>query len=503
MAAREVELKLHVHPRDLARVAGLPVLVRVADGPPVTVRLRTTYYDTPDLRLAAAGVALRVRAVGDGPSGGYVQAVKTMAGDQPGDSAGVAVRREWEWPIAGPGPDLARLDAQGVGSVVPDDARSALVPVFTTDFQRTLLLVRPDERSLIEVVVDDGAITAGTGQAPISEVELELKSGKVGQLFELALALHRHIPMRLATDNKAEVGYRLVTGHRPSGSPAEPLGLSPMTTVAEAFRHIVRNGLRHLLANEACALGGGDAEGLHQVRVATRRLRFALGLFADRLAGEDAAHLRRELRWLVERLSIARDWDVTQTVLRAVVGDGGPLPAAVAAARTDAAEDAAAALSGARASRLLLTLGEWLENGRWQPADEDGRAALEAPVAGWAVAWLAELHGKARKAGRDLDEAGEDKLRRRLRKLGHAAAFCRGVFPAAPTRAYLAALEGVLALLDDLHDVSTTRRRLARLEPSREALVEAEERLSGFAAERRALLPERWAAFRAVPVFWE
>ena len=62
---REVELKLHAASADLARVAALPALQALADGPAATQRLRTAYFDTPDLKLAANGVAVRVRQEGD------------------------------------------------------------------------------------------------------------------------------------------------------------------------------------------------------------------------------------------------------------------------------------------------------------------------------------------------------------------------------------------------------------------------------------------------------
>ncbi len=96
-AVREVELKLHVAPADLARVAALPSVLEQAEGAATVRHLRTVYFDTPDLRLFAQGVALRVRRDGDR----FTQTLKTVNSATSSDSAGVAVRREWDWPVAG------------------------------------------------------------------------------------------------------------------------------------------------------------------------------------------------------------------------------------------------------------------------------------------------------------------------------------------------------------------------------------------------------------------
>ena len=77
---REIELKLHVASSDLARLARHPALVGLQQGTAASTRLYTVYFDTPDLRLARFGVALRVRRQG----GQYFQTVKTLSGGSSG-----------------------------------------------------------------------------------------------------------------------------------------------------------------------------------------------------------------------------------------------------------------------------------------------------------------------------------------------------------------------------------------------------------------------------------
>ncbi|MCW2243656.1 CYTH and CHAD domain-containing protein [Azospirillum canadense] len=511
-------MKLLLDPRDLGRVPALPALREHADGDPVVRHLHTVYFDTPDLRLYANGVALRVRR----EDGRFIQTLKTVNSATSGDSAAVAVRKEWDWTIAGAEPDLTPLEAEGVAVLVPADARGALVPLFTTEFQRTTLLFRPDTLTAIELAVDEGRITAGNACAPISEVELELKAGRVGRLFDAALALQRSVPARIGTESKAEVGYRLVTGRLPTPVLPEPLGLSPVTTVAEAYRHIVRHCLRQLLANEACALAGGDVEGLHQMRVALRRLRTAIRLFRPLVGKPEACHAGDGIRWFIGQLGPAREWDVllSNVIAPLAASDKAPdgLPAladAVRQARRAPAEDAVRAIQSPRCTGLILALGAWLEDGRWHSgADPALRAQLDRPMASLSGAWLAVQHAKAVKAGKDLsdrdgDEAGaaRDRLRRRLRKLRYTVEFFRGLYAESATLPFIGALEAMLDALDADHDAAVARnllRQLADEVPSHRSAADAAAKwLAKRTGKRRKQSADLWRAFRDMPAFWQ
>lgn len=507
-AAREVELKLLVLPEDLGRIVTLPFLRQMAQGEPHKRELRTVYYDTPDLRLAADSVALRVRQEGDR----IVQTVKTLSDDSPSDSAGVAVRREWDWLIATPEPDLSVLEPSGAGALIPRDLRERLVPIFVTRFDRTVLLVRPDGRTTVEVAVDDGEIVAGDRRERICELELELKDGRMGRLFQMALGVLKHIPVRIAVENKAEIGYRLVTGRVPRPVDTSPVALSPITTVAEAFRHIVRQGVRQILDNEACALADGDAEGLHRIRIALRRLRLALKLFGEVIPAPEIEEFRGELQWAIGSLSLARDWDVLCGAILAPLAEGnevpagiGPLSAAAAMARRLPATRALDSLRSVRFSRMILGLCSWLEEGTWHTeADTERRRKLDEPMTALSVEWLDALAAKVRKAAKDV-EIGETadtrKLRSRLRRLATAANLFRGLHPPGLVRPFVGALDPLLDSLDAQHDHATARQlleSLAEMVPADPVIAV----LDGRTRRVRQDLAAQWLALRDLPAFW-
>lgn len=513
-AAREVELKLYVAPGNLAKLVRHPALVGLQHGTAASQRLYTVYYDTPDLALAAYGVALRVRRQG----AQRIQAVKTMNSETPGDAAAVAVRREWEWQVPSDDPDISLLTLDGVREVVPQDALPAIRPMFLTDFQRTTLMLRPDPLTAIEVALDTGEIRAGVAHRPISEVELELKAGSITALFQLAHELQRIVPLRIATESKAEAGFSLVTGALPRPSKAPPLALTPAATVSESFRHVVRNCMSHALANHACAVAGLEAEGIHQMRISLRRLRSALGLFDDVIASADARTLKEEVKWLAERLGPARDWDILQTQFfepyaEKQGSDEGVrlLGQAIADSRRSAHARAVEALHAPRYTTLMLGLGDWLESGRWnEDAAPDVKPLLVRPMADLAGIWLDLRHRKSRKSGRQIRKLDPDqrhRLRISFKKLRYAVEFFRGLYPPGAVRPYLEAVEALQDLLGTLNDAAVSRRMIDALSADagrdvRRAAGDFSDWLERRMRRHTGDLPERWRDYERVEPFW-
>ncbi|MCM0021822.1 MAG: inorganic triphosphatase, partial [Tagaea sp.] len=331
----EIELKLAMPAEAFSTLARDPkLLALVGTAPGSRKRYVTTYFDTPDRRLAEAQLALRVRR--DGRR--RIQTVKTAA--QPA-TAGLA-RGEWEREIVGEAPviDDAWLTEIGDKTVrkllAKPKVRGRLSALFTTDFRRQAWRVRYGV-SDIELALDKGEIAAGRGTSPIAEVELELKSGDPTDLYGLAREIAGIVPAVVESRSKAERGYALLakrtSEHR--AVRARPLALRAEASVADAFMQIGRGCFRHLRANESLVRGKPFLDGVHQLRVALRRLRSALTAFRDVLPEDERKRMSEELRWIASACGQARDWDVFRSELLKPLTDhiaDDPALAGVAAA---------------------------------------------------------------------------------------------------------------------------------------------------------------------------
>ncbi|WP_322047078.1 CYTH domain-containing protein [Paraburkholderia sp. J67] len=175
------------------------------------IQLENIYFDTPELALARAKSALRLRRAPEG----WLQTFKTVGVAR----NGLHARHEWEMPVAGEALEVEKLlhecDEAGVSTAL-SAAASNLIPLFRTDFTRTLWVLT-HAGAQVEAAVDQGEITADVNgearRAPICEIELELKDGDEAVLHTLADELAKALP-GLAPDDisKAQRGYKLREG---------------------------------------------------------------------------------------------------------------------------------------------------------------------------------------------------------------------------------------------------------------------------------------------------
>jgi len=220
----EIELKLLAPHGTLERLREMPIIVQHARSRGAVRRLETVYYDTPERLLFKHGMSLRVRRSGKQ----FIQTLKFLP-----DMAQPLARRQWEAPVDGAAPDLARLPIDEVGDPVTTLAEDALVPVFATKVRRYARLLDLPGAS-VEIAFDEGTIEAGGRQEGLSEIELELKSGNAGALFDLGTQLLDAAPLQLGTRSKAERGYTLAFDLVQPAAKAELLAITAEHVVDDA-----------------------------------------------------------------------------------------------------------------------------------------------------------------------------------------------------------------------------------------------------------------------------
>jgi len=199
--ALEQEIKLVVTGEQPLDISALP-LVGFQRSELKTTRLVSTYFDTPDFDLIKQGLGLRLRFDGEN----WLQTVKDTG--QVAD--GLHQRQEWEHPLSGQSFDLAVLRQTPLQSIVDDEQLWAtLSPIFTTEFNRQHCLLETEQHTTIELAYDRGRVYTATSEAPIHEVELELKSGQLDYLKKLAQDLCLTEPLKASNQSKAKQGYEL------------------------------------------------------------------------------------------------------------------------------------------------------------------------------------------------------------------------------------------------------------------------------------------------------
>lgn len=271
------------------------------------VQFDAIYFDTPRYRLRRLGADFRIKRTEDR----YMQTVKLLSTG--GGSAGGAVlsREEHQKEVSGFVPDLPAA-REALSELSRQLGANDLSPLFSTAGTRALFDVKWRD-SRIAVSVDDGryvGLRGQTRQLPMHELELELLSGKVDSLLDLAERLNDRFDIRQTLFSKADFGYHLVSPAyrlRPVKWKRHGRGVELHTLKAQLGR-----ALSHFLMNDPLLLHD-RLSAVHQSRVAIRRARAVLRAHKRQIDYLERKGLNGELKWLQERLGEARDWQVFDT----------------------------------------------------------------------------------------------------------------------------------------------------------------------------------------------
>ena len=489
---REVELKLAVHGSFLMPALTNDNLGIAAAEELPRLETRTTYYDTRDLRLARYGITLRYRT---GEEGGP----------------------RWTLKLLVPGEDQTsheEVNFRAPAARVPDDARdlvtafvraAPLKAVASIRTGRDRWLLKDDGGSDLAEVVDD-VVSVYEGRRVVGRFrELEIEGRKLDRSGMEGVSKLLQDAGALASEPIPKVVRAL--GSRATGGPDVPqyLAVDPGDPCGRAVQAAIANGLFRLILHDPVTRIGSDLEGVHQMRVATRRMRSDLRTFRPLVDEQWVTPLRAELKWLGDILGAVRDLDVQQARMVHTAGDlaseVGPLFDEIAERHEPARATLRAELNSVRYVKLLDRLVDAVHNPVLTPlAEKSCEDQLPGLVAG---PWR-----KLEKAARKLKQDGPDEAYHRVRILAkrsrYAAEAVTGALPAEKSKdaarfaKRCAAVQDVLGDFQDaivaaglIKDVGVGRPQAGYMNF---ALGRMAEREYALASKKKAEFPEVWAS---------
>lgn len=397
--------------------------------PKPTKRLVDTYLDTEDWRVCRAGYVLRLRRAGAG-------AEMTLKDRTPSDSG---LRKRVEITQALPeNADAQSVDTEGavgrrIRALAGVRVLRVVLEVRTT---RRPFDLKIDQQAVAELALDETVISSGDGQRPtrLRRVEIEVLPSWAEVLEPVVERLRITCGLQPATLSKFEAGL-LAAGLEVPGPPdlgATQLPRSP--SVGDVAYVVLRRNLASMLAHEPGTRLGEDAEELHDMRVATRRMRAALSLFSDALPVR-AHHVRDELGWLGRTLGSVRDLDVqlerldqwARDLPEEDKGALDELARLLERERDEARSQLLSALDSARYERLLTSYTAMLRQG---PSRRS--AAARAPAVAVVPDLVQARHRSATKAAKraQRSRAADDfhLLRIRCKRLRYALEFVSEIY---------------------------------------------------------------------------
>ncbi len=481
-------LEFSLPPEDLSRLVRLPGLLRSGRA----ARMALAWHDTADGTLAAGN-----------------QALCDPGSAEPWRIEALHPSHALFWPPCAPSPLLAQAAEAVLVPSLPGPVLS--IAAFRGRRHSFTNLDMDQHAGLVEVVVQEGHLRGPDAIRPVCRVQL---AGPPAAMAEQVAALGAAV--RLGVPRAGLAAEAVALAHGAAPQPCH-LGLPPVVpgqSLSTAMAVVMGSLLGVMLHWSASAGDGVGPVPVHQMRVATRRLRSALSIFKHPAACAQTAPLGAALRVTAAQLGAARDWDVFLTGLGLQVSEAFPddprLAALLAAGQRRRAKAYAALrdhLGSAAFRSVSLSLACAANLRPWDGLDPARDQVLQADAAAFASEVLARRLRRVRHAGRGLRHLpvpALHELRKDCKRLRYAAEFFAPLFPAKPGRRFLrhlGALQEVLGLLNDGAAAAGLLAQLGRVgEGYAAGLVNGF--VAGGSGATRTAVRQAWHSFRHADPFW-
>ena len=463
----------------------IPGVVRTAG--PTEYDLDAVYFDTAELSLATYGITLR-RRTGDDDSGWHL---KLPVGQD---------RREIRVPLG----RAVKTPPAVLRRAVRIYTRGArLRPVATIRTRRLVTALIAEDGGTAAEFCDDhvGSELAGTGLEPQSwrEWEVEVVDADAAILDAAESVVLAAGAAR--GDHSSKLSRVLAHLMPEEPTPAMASAGGPAVDVAVAYITTQREEIVRLDP----AFRAEEADAVHDMRVAVRRLRSCLATYRKLFDVDVVTDLRHELRWLGGALGEARDAEVLQAQVRRAIGREpadsvvGPIAARLDddldTAYREGRRAALAVLDGQRYIDLLDTIDQLTSS---PPVSDLGTLPARDVVPAlihhdWRR--LTKAVGRADAAASAADRDVElHEARKAAKRVRYAAESAEPIFGKRARRLVKTA-KRIQTILGDHHDTVVERELLRRV--GREAHLAGEDtftfgRLDALAEVRADELDRRW-----------
>jgi triphosphatase len=450
-----------------------------------------TWLDTAEGSLAAAGLAL------EQPRRGTRRLLRTLP----------APGAPWR-----PGGGAERLGELRAGAA-PDEANGMpLLPIAGFAGSSTRLALAGG----VEAILLRGGLRSVVADAPAARLTL---SGPCPAVLETIAALADARPVLPARTTLAEQARALARGETPRprrlGAPVLDPDLGVEAALELALGHLTEVMLWHAPA----AAAGETPEGVHQMRVAIRRLRSLLKVFRPACDGPALRDFDAGLKAIASALGPARDWDVFLGGLGAELAAALPEEPRIGALLRAARQrrDAAYAalrpvLEGPPLRRVAWRAVALTETRPWrEESDAEAEARRAEPLVTFAAGVLDRRWKRIEKAGPDIAALPDDEfheLRIQGKRIRYAAELFAPLWPRKKGKRFLTRLQEVQEEFGLANDALVARNLMSVLtERGGTALAWAGGVAEGWTLARarraRSRAAKAWHALLSTGPFWD
>jgi CHAD domain-containing protein len=274
----------------------------------------------------------------------------------------------------------------------------------------------------------------------LAELELELKSGSTADLVSCARGLAKECGLSLQFETKAGRGHRLLHGEAARPQKALPVAIPRTATFDDLIPAVISSSLMHFVANWTSLRDSDAPESIHQLRVALRRMRSAMGIFRKAITLPELEDIRSEARRIASALGPARECDAfRQNALSGPFRNqskrftaAATLIEIVEIRRQEAYQSARRTIEDPATTLFVLDVQSFLLRRAWRTAiAPQDLTLLTSEARAFAGPVLTRLRQRVLKRGRHLPDMPDDErheLRIALKNLRYAIEFFGSLF---------------------------------------------------------------------------